>query len=196
MQRPLGTPRSSRRWAVDSGQWTVEDQRARPAGSSLPADCFLPVASCRLPSADCRLPGSALRIPRSALAGAALAALLAAILALPSCARRPANRSGGTLGGCAICHAVAASALAHSKHAAGRVTCVTCHGPSRAHLEDENNTVKPDRVFSRQNTDAFCLKCHRHHCPHASAGGKTCAECHGAHGVRVPPAIKGEHSRQ
>ena len=79
-----------------------------------------------------------------------------------------------------------------SVHHAEAVGCADCHGPSDGHIADENNEVLPDRVFTRENTDPFCAKCHEcsrlttkeaTHLPRARR--KICTECHGSHDVEL-----------
>lgn len=90
--------------------------------------------------------------------------------------------------GCDTCHIDSADEVAASCHCAKGIGCVKCHGPSIAHVRDENNEVEPDRVFSRKNTDALCSVCHE--CPRPGAprppatpgpDHKICTDCHGAH---------------
>ena len=89
--------------------------------------------------------------------------------------------------GCDTCHVDVADEVVGTRHQAKSVTCAKCHGKSIGHVRDENNEVKPDRVFTRQNTDAFCGTCHK--CSRADAGrprakkGPICTECHGSHKI-------------
>ena len=118
-----------------------------------------------------------------------------------SCIFRGAGTTSpsATLGGCTICHVDVADELAGALHQkkAG-IACVTCHGHSKGHVQDENNEVKPDRVFARHQIDPLCDGCHFESCHHAEtnkrlpAGTKrrTCADCHGAHTARIPPKPK------
>ena len=116
---------------------------------------------------------------------AALAVLLA------SCPRHnPGPCQAATPSGCTICHEDVAVAFQGSKHRRKGIECTRCHGVSRAHIEDENNKVKPDRVFSRYEIDRWCDGCHFGSCKHAEVttgrGRRTCADCHGAHRARIP----------
>ena len=90
-------------------------------------------------------------------------------------------------GGCVMCHVDVADEMKGDKHLVQGIGCVRCHGPSVAHSADENNEVKPDRVFTIANTDAQCRACHE--CsPQVTAQvrirHKLCTECHGAHKLR------------
>jgi hypothetical protein len=101
--------------------------------------------------------------------------------------------------GCDLCHIDVADEMVGTRHLAKGIGCVRCHGPSRGHVQDENNQVRPDRVFARNDVDKFCGKCHRCKRPEAAkprdrskAADKTCTECHGSHRVvragGAPPA--------
>jgi len=123
---------------------------------------------------------------------AALGAL-ASVVATFSCIGTHVRPLSATLGGCTICHVDMADDLAGSKHEKAGIGCVTCHGHSKGHVEDENNEVKPDRLFARREIDRFCNGCHLATCPRAQTeerlpvgvNRKTCADCHGAHEVRI-----------
>ena len=79
--------------------------------------------------------------------------------------------------------------LAHQR--AG-VSCARCHGPSRAHMEDEVRATKPDAIFRGAAMEIFCLTCHgpalyRARPEHAAnvvlepKRRKSCTQCHGEH---------------
>jgi len=128
--------------------------------------------------------------PRNpALAVPCLVALAAALAATLSCIHR--GRPPATLGGCTLCHVDIADKHRPSRHYTAAVGCITCHGPSRPHVEDENNEVKPDRTFPRHDIDELCAGCHLDTCRHTQARQRhappqTCADCHGAHAARLP----------
>ena len=136
---------------------------------------------------------------RSARRALALAAALAAACA--TC-RPHANRSrpGGGLGttrpnpfaGCTMCHVDVEDELKGSTHVAKRVGCVTCHGPSKGHVADENNEVKPDERFAKKDTDRLCGRCHKcsRPAPERPAARKVCTGCHGAHAFPRAPAAR------
>ena len=81
--------------------------------------------------------------------------------------------------------------LAGGKHAAAGIGCIRCHGPSKAHLADENNEVKPDRMPKRDRIDSFCASCHKCSRPvkpvppaATRPKPKTCTDCHGTHKIK------------
>ena len=95
------------------------------------------------------------------------------------------------LGGCQICHIDVADQLEGTEHARAAIGCITCHGRSKPHIEDENNEVKPDHIFKGPDIDDHCNTCHLDTCPQTQAHKrhkppKTCAACHGAHAARLP----------
>ena len=92
--------------------------------------------------------------------------------------------------GCDTCHIDVADEVVHTRHQAKGVTCARCHGKSIGHVRDENNEVKPDRVFTRRNTDKWCGVCHQCSRPGAAKpparpgpDHKTCTDCHGSHKI-------------
>ncbi|MGB2824048.1 MAG: cytochrome c3 family protein, partial [Phycisphaerae bacterium] len=87
-------------------------------------------------------------------------------------------------------------------HGTHGVTCVRCHGPSRAHMEDEVRKTKADVTFRGQAMRLFCLTCHkpekhrrvRNHAaelarpPHER---RACTACHGEHKLlEIEPASR------
>lgn len=93
-------------------------------------------------------------------------------------------------GGCDMCHLDVADELEDTRHEAKGIGCVQCHGQSIGHIRDENNEVKPDRVFTRKDVDAFCGSCHKCSKPPASKpqsklkqGQQVCSDCHGTHKI-------------
>lgn len=125
------------------------------------------------------------------------------LVAVVSCRDVPPGTLGGRgpsappqnpLGGCGMCHVDVMDELAGTRHFAHGVGCIRCHGPSKPHLADENNEVKPDRVYTKKTVDAFCASCHKCSRPHATlttspAKPQTCVDCHGAHKLRFKPAV-------
>jgi len=78
------------------------------------------------------------------------------------------------------------------KHLAKQVGCVTCHGRSKDHEQDEEHLTAPDQMFALEDIIAFCDTCHstRAKCPFKtptaySLGDKTCTSCHGKHKLAV-----------
>src|SRR5437016_4948303 len=49
-------------------------------------------------------------------------------------------------GVCARCHVVSVLEWSISRHVAAKTTCQKCHGPSKEHVANERNEVKPDRL--------------------------------------------------
>lgn len=111
--------------------------------------------------------------------------------------------ASGTLGDnapCLVCHANYQAEPLASGHAAANVGCVSCHGPSFAHRNDENNTTPPDVMYLPDKIDAACEKCHASHdvsaskivtlwlkrCPNKTdAKSIVCTDCHGEHRLKV-----------
>jgi hypothetical protein len=109
----------------------------------------------------------------------------------------------GTLtenGPCFVCHVNYEAEPLASRHAAANVGCVSCHGPSYAHRNDENNTTPPDIMYPPDKTDAACHKCHASHdvpaakivtlwlkrYPHKRDARRiVCTDCHGEHRLKV-----------
>jgi hypothetical protein len=92
------------------------------------------------------------------------------------------------LAGCTLCHVDVEDEYVESVHFDEQVACTDCHGPSKEHLADENNEVKPEELFARKDTDRLCSECHE--CSRTIPTGwsdlprekrQVCTECHGAH---------------
>ena len=105
---------------------------------------------------------------------------------------------------CHVCHlnyADEAIALVHAKAGIG---CVKCHGDCDEHIADESwasggNGTPPGKMYRRQEVDACCEDCHKHHDAPAwkvvarwekcrpkqpqklVAGTIVCTDCHGDH---------------
>ena len=104
------------------------------------------------------------------------------------------------LAGCQQCHVDIEDEFMPSVHFEEKVACTECHGPSKGHLADENNEVKPDEIFARKDVDRLCERCHE--CerpadpkpvPSSSPGYKVCIDCHGPHDLaRKEPAPAGK----
>jgi formylglycine-generating enzyme required for sulfatase activity len=95
-------------------------------------------------------------------------------------------------GNCARCHVSSTLEWGLSKHSTltrGRnnrlPNCIGCHGESRDHVIDEQNTAKPDRVAHGDAIAALCVECHRRGCPH-STDLKNCQTCHHIHALVNP----------
>ena len=90
------------------------------------------------------------------------------------------------LAGCVMCHADVEYEYVGSPHFAQKMGCRQCHGPSEGHIADENNDVKPEGLFNRDNVEELCETCHQFPDgaqPSFSAAGNTqvCTDCHGYH---------------
>lgn len=102
------------------------------------------------------------------------------------------------LAGCSICHVDVEDEFVGNKHFEQKVGCQTCHGPSEGHLADENNEVKPDRLFTRKNVDQLCGPCHECGRPNTrdsavGADGQpmVCTDCHGYHDLSFKTTTAG-----
>ncbi|MBM3888919.1 MAG: hypothetical protein FJ388_07295 [Verrucomicrobia bacterium] len=113
----------------------------------------------------------------------------------PSHAADPAGatKSSATknpLAGCQQCHVDIEAKYVRSPHFKKQVACTDCHGPSKGHIADENNEVKPDKLFTRKTTDRLCAECHACSRPQPSppanqpsSDSKLCTDCHGSHAL-------------
>jgi formylglycine-generating enzyme required for sulfatase activity len=63
--------------------------------------------------------------------------------------------------------------------------CTGCHGPSKGHVADEQDGVKPDRIPRGDDIAALCMGCHQVGCPQTdkTAG---CQDCHHPHALVNP----------
>ena len=94
------------------------------------------------------------------------------------------STSKNPLAGCTLCHVDIEDEFIGSRHFAEEVACIDCHGLSEGHLANENNEIKPDEMFAREDVDRLCGECHKcSRAPEAEASskGKVCTDCHGAH---------------
>jgi len=93
-----------------------------------------------------------------------------------------------TLGACDTCHVDVVDEFTGSVHSDERVGCADCHGASDGHIADENNEVKPDRIFAHADVDRLCATCHE--CSRSrpvgppAADHQVCTDCHAAHRLR------------
>jgi formylglycine-generating enzyme required for sulfatase activity len=67
--------------------------------------------------------------------------------------------------------------------------CRGCHGPSRGHVADERNGVKPDRLPRAAEIAGLCLQCHAPKCPKTSAKAN-CQQCHHVHALLNPTSTQ------
>lgn len=101
---------------------------------------------------------------------------------------REANPApSGAMSGCSICHVDVEIESKSSRHVAEGIGCVDCHGASEGHILDENNDVKPDRVFSRADSVSLCNRCHGCSLPAKNRPPpKVSTDCHDAHAAGIP----------
>jgi formylglycine-generating enzyme required for sulfatase activity len=127
------------------------------------------------------------RLKVSLLTGALIFATL-----LPLPAQQGGRQDLVSAGKCARCHISSALEWGLSKHStltrskSGRLpNCIGCHGESRDHVIDEQNTAKPDRMVHGDAIATLCIECHRRGCPHTS-DLKNCQNCHHIHALVNP----------
>jgi hypothetical protein len=116
----------------------------------------------------------------------------------PAVAAAPASLGENTA--CFVCHANYQAEPLAKQHAGADVGCVSCHGLSYAHRNDENNTTPPDVMYPRNGIDPACRKCHASHDVPAGkivtlwlqrfpdktdAQSIVCTDCHGDHRLKV-----------
>jgi DmsE family decaheme c-type cytochrome len=104
---------------------------------------------------------------------------------------------------CMTCHADVAKAFdtnPHSRlalmHGGKGVTCESCHGPGRAHVEGGGDVTKIFQFTkaSGKQIDATCLGCHAgvhpnfERSPHAKAG-VSCTSCHSVHAFATETSL-------
>jgi len=94
------------------------------------------------------------------------AAVLAAAAAAPGCDGPPV-RAGAAAAvednndQCFICHMPFEREPLTATHGRKKVWCRTCHGPSLAHMQDENiGATPPDVRYAPGEVAALCGKCH------------------------------------
>src|SRR5262245_24485214 len=98
-------------------------------------------------------------------------------------------------GVCARCHVVSVLEWGISKHVAAKTTCQRCHGPSKDHVANERNEVKPDRLPRGAQIAKTCTNCHDAGCPKTQQT-VSCQKCHHVHAL-IDPAKRpqGEDER-
>ena len=95
---------------------------------------------------------------------------------------RPADNSY-----CFVCHLDYQTEPLAENHRAHGIGCVKCHGPSDAHVEDEEAETAPETMYSRSRINPACHGCHAEpvlppQCRSAvSAAAGVCTDCHGEH---------------
>ena len=108
---------------------------------------------------------------------------------------------------CFFCHMeIIAEMKAHAvKHWTADTKCEACHGTSIRHLDVEDNSIKPDKVWNNATVHGLCKECHQHSfseylsSSHARLAMMTkqgmtkapgCSSCHGYHGLKSEAEIK------
>ncbi|MHC4154067.1 MAG: cytochrome c3 family protein [Planctomycetota bacterium] len=106
---------------------------------------------------------------------------------------------------CLICHMDFDSEELSVKHDEAGIGCISCHGASLAHGDDELNITSPDKLFGRAEIERFCKGCHRTHVKgkvyddfvkqwHSKRrpngrmilDDSVCTDCHGNHAILRP----------
>jgi len=109
---------------------------------------------------------------------------------------------------CFYCHmnVIVETKAKAPKHWRSEVRCQACHGTSMEHIDAEDNSIKPEKLWSDSNVHELCRGCHgspsaayresRHalrllpqEAAPAQAKGPSCSSCHGFHGLRSEPEI-------
>lgn len=115
---------------------------------------------------------------------------------------------------CLYCHTavVAEVKVNASRHWEAGTRCEACHGVSTKHLDAEDNSVKPDRVWNSLTVHNLCKECHGTvwekfrtslHArllvqgqpgsnPTSNGKAPNCSRCHGFHALRSGAAVKNE----
>jgi len=88
-------------------------------------------------------------------------------------------------GVCARCHVGAVLEWTTSKHATAGIDCKACHGPSEAHVVNERNQVRPDRIPHGAAIAGLCATCHNQGCPKTKRKD-ACESCHHIHALFNP----------
>jgi formylglycine-generating enzyme required for sulfatase activity len=88
-------------------------------------------------------------------------------------------------GVCSRCHVAQVLEWSTSRHQNASVACQNCHGPSKAHVANERNEVKPDRLPRAAAIAVLCQTCHVPGCPKTSRRD-ACESCHHPHALFNP----------
>ncbi len=97
---------------------------------------------------------------------------------------------------CFVCHANYDGEKLALDHELVGVGCATCHGVSDRHSADEDGITPPDKMFARDEINAYCMTCHAEadirdsisHKPlfdETSEDKHLCTDCHGEHRLTV-----------
>jgi formylglycine-generating enzyme required for sulfatase activity len=113
--------------------------------------------------------------------------LLFAFVAAAQTSTDPARfREAGV---CSRCHVAQVLEWSTSRHQKAGVPCQNCHGPSAAHVANERNEVKPDRLPRGPAIAGLCQSCHAQGCPKTSRRD-ACESCHHPHALFNPSQNK------
>ena len=88
-------------------------------------------------------------------------------------------------GVCARCHVNVVLEWGISGHLDAGTACVDCHGQSEAHVANERNEIKPDRVPRGKQIAGLCMTCHDAGCPETLKVA-SCNDCHHVHALLNP----------
>jgi len=115
-----------------------------------------------------------------------------------------ATEAAGENMACFVCHANYMGEFLAERHAKANIGCVSCHGDSFAHRNDENNTTPPEIMHSADEIDPFCRGCHGSHdvppkkvvarwkeigLDNGDPTAIVCTACHGDHRMKVRTVI-------
>jgi len=106
---------------------------------------------------------------------------------------------------CYVCHRDLASEEIATSHEKAKVTCMSCHGDSTVHIQDEMLMTKPDVLFGRTEVEQMCTQCHDTEKDHSDkakveqfrnkwrgfrrpngrpiTAESVCTDCHGTHNI-------------
>ena len=84
-------------------------------------------------------------------------------LGVPAKQKTPVKAQQADNSECLICHMDFKTELLSIKHERAGVGCISCHGTSLPHGDDELNITPPDRLFGRAEVVPFCKACHPTH---------------------------------
>jgi len=97
---------------------------------------------------------------------------------------------------CFVCHMNYDGEELALNHEVAGVGCATCHGVCDRHSADEDGITPPDKMFARDEINAYCMTCHaeadiKDSSSHKPLFDKTaedkhvCTDCHGKHRLTV-----------
>jgi formylglycine-generating enzyme required for sulfatase activity len=107
-----------------------------------------------------------------------------ALVAPAALAQKPPIEKAGV---CSRCHVSSVLEWGASGHSRAGIDCVACHGRSQAHVLDERNNIKPNRIPRGAAIAGLCADCHSGGCPKTRQRA-ACESCHHAHALVNPRA--------